>query len=78
MGLFDAIFGSGRGSADAKLADSIFNLKFTAKTLARAAKKCEQEEKANRNKVRRRVRCAVRFFRVVELEEIPREGVLAK
>lgn len=50
MGLFDTLFG--RGSSDAKLQDSIFNLKFTAKTLARTAKKCEAEEKANKTKVR--------------------------
>ena len=50
MGLFDSLFG--RGSSDAKLQDSIFNLKFTAKTLARTAKKCEAEEKANKTKVR--------------------------
>lgn len=50
MGFFDSIFG--RGSADAKLMDQIFNLKYTAKTLARAAKKCESEEKANKTKVR--------------------------
>lgn len=50
MGLFDNLFG--RGSSDAKLQDSIFNLKFTAKTLARTAKKCEAEEKANKTKVR--------------------------
>ena len=49
MGLFDSLFG--RGSADAKLMDQIFNLKYTAKTLARAAKKCESEEKANKTKV---------------------------
>ena len=52
MGLFDGLFG--RGSADAKLRDQIFNLKFTAKSLARAAKKCETEERANKVKVRRR------------------------
>lgn len=52
MGLFDGLFG--RGSADAKLRDQIFNLKFTAKSLARAAKKCEAEERANKVKVRRR------------------------
>ena len=52
MGLFDGLFG--RGSADAKLRDQIFNLKFTAKSLARAAKKCETEERANKAKVRRR------------------------
>ena len=50
MGLFSNLFG--RGSSDAKLQDQIFNLKFTAKSLARAAKKCESEEKANKSKVR--------------------------
>ena len=34
MGLLSNLFG--RGSADAKLQDQIFNLKFTAKSLARA------------------------------------------
>jgi len=53
MGLFDNLFG--RGSSDAKLQDSIFNLKFTAKTLARTAKKCEAEEKANKTKVKRAI-----------------------
>jgi len=51
MGLFSNLFG--RGSADAKLQDQIFNLKFTAKSLARAAKKCEAEERANKSKARR-------------------------
>ena len=50
MGLFSNLFG--RGSSDAKLQWQIFNLKFTAKSLARAAKKCESEEKANKSKVR--------------------------
>jgi len=50
MGLLSNLFG--RGSADAKLQDQIFNLKFTAKSLARAAKKCEAEERANKSKVR--------------------------
>ena len=50
MGLFSNLFG--RGSSDAKLQEQIFNLKFTAKSLARAAKKCESEEKANKSKVR--------------------------
>ena len=50
MGLLSNLFG--RGSADAKLQDQIFNLKFTAKSLARAAKTCEAEERANKSKVR--------------------------
>ena len=36
-----------------KLLDQIFNLKFTAKQLARSAVKCEKEEKAEKLKVRR-------------------------
>ena len=50
MGLLSNLFG--RCSADAKLQDQIFNLKFTAKSLARAAKKCEADERANKSKVR--------------------------
>ncbi|ABO94295.1 predicted protein [Ostreococcus lucimarinus CCE9901] len=53
MGLLSNLFG--RGSADAKLQDQIFNLKFTAKSLARAAKKCEAEERANKSKVKRAI-----------------------
>jgi charged multivesicular body protein 1 len=55
MGLLDGLSNLfGRGSSDAKLQDQIFNLKFTAKSLARAAKKCEKEERENKTKVRGR------------------------
>ena len=39
-------------SAEEKLLDQIFNLKFTAKQLDRAAKKCEKDEKAEKMKVK--------------------------
>ena len=48
MGLFSNLFG--RGSSEQ--APGAINLKFTAASLARAAKKCESEEKANKSKVR--------------------------
>lgn len=38
-----------------KLLDQIFNLKFTAKQLARAAVKCEKEEKAEKLKVKKAI-----------------------
>uniref|UniRef100_A0A7S0RAB7 Charged multivesicular body protein 1a n=1 Tax=Chlamydomonas leiostraca TaxID=1034604 RepID=A0A7S0RAB7_9CHLO len=38
-----------------KLLDQIFNLKFTAKQLARSAVKCEKEEKAERLKVKKAI-----------------------
>ena len=41
------------GGGSNKLLDQIFNLKFTSKQLVRASKKCEQEEKEEKNKVRR-------------------------
>lgn len=40
------------GGGNNKLLDQIFNLKFTSKQLVRASKKCEQEEKEEKNKVR--------------------------
>ncbi|CEF96883.1 Snf7 [Ostreococcus tauri] len=56
MGLLDGLSNLfGRGSSDAKLQDQIFNLKFTAKSLARAAKKCEKEERENKTKVKRAI-----------------------
>jgi hypothetical protein len=41
------------GGGNNKLLDQIFNLKFTSKQLVRASKKCETEEKEEKNKVRR-------------------------
>ncbi|KAG2448225.1 hypothetical protein HYH02_006810 [Chlamydomonas schloesseri] len=38
-----------------KLLDQIFNLKFTAKQLARSAVKCEKEEKAEKLKVKKAI-----------------------
>eukprot|EP00873_Tetraselmis_striata_P034081 jgi/Tetstr1/454345/TSEL_004023.t1 len=38
-----------------KLLDQIFNLKFTAKQLNRQAAKCEKEEKAEKNKVKKAI-----------------------
>lgn len=38
-----------------KLLDQIFNLKFTAKQLARSAVKCEKEEKSERLKVKKAI-----------------------
>ena len=40
------------GGADNRMLDQIFNLKFTSKQLVRASKKCEQEEKEEKNKAR--------------------------
>ena len=37
------------------MSPQIFNLKFTAKQLVRASKKCEKEEKEERNKVKRAI-----------------------
>lgn len=48
MGLFNNWF----KSREDKLLDQIFNLKFTAKQLARTAAKCEREEKALKAKVK--------------------------
>lgn len=39
-------------SAEDRLLDQIFNLKFTAKQLDRAAKKCEKDEKSELSKVK--------------------------
>ena len=39
-------------SPEEKLLDQIFNLKFTAKQLDRAAKKCEKDEKSEKMKVK--------------------------
>ena len=50
MGLFNNWF----KSREDKLLDQIFNLKFTAKQLARTAAKCEKEEKQLKAKVRSR------------------------
>ena len=47
MGLFNNWF----KSREDKLLDQIFNLKFTAKQLARTAAKCEREEKTLKAKV---------------------------
>ena len=41
------------GGADNRMLDQIFNLKFTSKQLVRASKKCEQEEKEEKNKARK-------------------------
>mmetsp|Transcript_39659 Transcript_39659/g.126727 ORF Transcript_39659/g.126727 Transcript_39659/m.126727 type:complete len:205 (+) Transcript_39659:133-747(+) len=38
-----------------KLMDQIFNLKFTSKQLVRQANKCEKEEKAEKNKVKKAI-----------------------
>mmetsp|Transcript_9049 Transcript_9049/g.19449 ORF Transcript_9049/g.19449 Transcript_9049/m.19449 type:complete len:200 (+) Transcript_9049:111-710(+) len=38
-----------------KLLDQIFNLKFTAKQLARSAVKCEKEEKAEKAKIKKAI-----------------------
>ncbi|KAK3272182.1 Charged multivesicular body protein 1b [Cymbomonas tetramitiformis] len=40
---------------DNKLLDQIFNLKFTAKQLVRQAKKCEKEEKSEKQKVKKAI-----------------------
>mmetsp|Transcript_14835 Transcript_14835/g.64204 ORF Transcript_14835/g.64204 Transcript_14835/m.64204 type:complete len:210 (-) Transcript_14835:77-706(-) len=48
MGLFNNWF----KSREDKLLDQIFNLKFTAKQLARTAAKCEREEKTLKAKVK--------------------------
>ena len=49
------LFGFGGGSSENKLLDQIFNLKFTAKQLARTATKCEKEEKALKQKVKKAI-----------------------
>ena len=46
-------------SREDKLLDQIFNLKFTAKQLARTAAKCEREEKTLKAKVRSELRAAL-------------------
>lgn len=38
-----------------KLLDQIFNLKFTSKQLAKQARKCEKDEKLERNKVKKAI-----------------------
>mmetsp|Transcript_21525 Transcript_21525/g.25916 ORF Transcript_21525/g.25916 Transcript_21525/m.25916 type:complete len:207 (-) Transcript_21525:370-990(-) len=43
------------GNSDKKLMDQIFNLKFTSKQLTKQAKKCEKEEKDNKNKVKKAI-----------------------
>ena len=48
------LFGFG-GNNENKLLDQIFNLKFTAKQLARTAQKCEKEEKALKQKVKKAI-----------------------
>ena len=55
MGLFNNWF----KSREDKLLDQIFNLKFTAKQLARTAAKCEREEKTLKAKVRSELRAAL-------------------
>ncbi len=55
MGLFNNWF----KSREDKLLDQIFNLKFTAKQLARTAAKCEREEKALKAKVGSELRAAL-------------------
>lgn len=42
-------------SADNKLLDQIFNLKFTSKQLVRASKKCEGEEKSEKLKIKKAI-----------------------
>ncbi|KAK2078588.1 Charged multivesicular body protein 1a [Prototheca wickerhamii] len=42
-------------SADNKLLDQIFNLKFTSKQLVRASKKCESEEKSEKLKIKKAI-----------------------
>ncbi|KAL6774002.1 VPS46 [Auxenochlorella protothecoides x Auxenochlorella symbiontica] len=42
-------------SADNKLLDQIFNLKFTSKQLVRASRKCEAEEKAEKIKIKKAI-----------------------
>lgn len=42
-------------SADNKLLDQIFNLKFTSKQLVRASRKCETEEKAEKIKIKKAI-----------------------
>ena len=46
-------------SSEKQLLDQIFNLKFTAKQLARTAAKCEREEKTLKAKVRSELRAAL-------------------
>ncbi len=46
------MFGS---SSSKKMEEQLFNLKFTAKQLARESKKCEKEEKAERLKVKKAI-----------------------
>ena len=55
MGLFNNWF----KSREDKLLDQIFNLKFTAKQLARTAAKCEREEKTLKAKVCFELRAAL-------------------
>merc|ERR1712087_952061 len=47
--------GNGGSSMGDKLLDQIFNLKFTSKQLVRSAKKCEKDEKEEKNKVKKAI-----------------------
>jgi charged multivesicular body protein 1 len=47
--------GGGMGGSQEKLLNQIFQLKFTAKTLVRQAKKCESEEKSEKLKVNKAI-----------------------